>query len=53
MTSMWFGAFISKSLQPINHCHERVVIEEVHTQFTYGGIESVFVFSLHKKKSKK
>lgn len=53
MTSMWFGDFISKPLQPINHCHEQVFTEGF-TLSSHMGLSSQYLYSYYtKRKAKK
>lgn len=49
MTSLWFQVFISKSLQPINHHHERVFIKSSCSVHLLGYRISVCIFIAQEK----
>lgn len=50
MTSLWFQVFISKSLQPINHYHERDFIKSSCSVHSLGYRISVYIFIAEREK---
>lgn len=51
MTSLWFQVFISKSLQPINHYHERVFIKSSYSVHSTGLWNQCLYFQSTKRKA--